>query len=105
MAKIELSRNLESMLISAERYALGRRTYIVSMTVDYLTMLLPKLSDWCITILLNDMQSEFDRAERVGNTGNFGDDCDYRDWVKFRDALATEVESRKKTAETIRNVP
>ena len=98
MAKIELSQKLELMLIGAERYALGRRTYIVSATVNYLTHLLPKVSDWCIAILTNDMKTEFDRAERVGNTGNFGDDCDYQDWVRFRDALTAEAERRKENS-------
>ena len=97
MEDIKISRNLEQMLISAERYALGRRTYIVSTTVDYLTMLLPKLSDWCIVVMLDDMEREFNRAERMGNTGNFGDDCDYRDWVRFRNALEVESERREKT--------
>lgn len=95
IAKIELSQKLELMLICAERYAFGRRTYIVSETVDYLVHLLPKFSDWCIAILTNDIKSEFDRAERIGNTENFGDDCDYKDWVRFRDALTAEAERRK----------
>ena len=94
MEKIELSQKLELMLICAERYALGRRTYIVYETVNYLTHLLPKVSDWCITILTNDMKTEFDRAERIGNTRNFGDDCDYQDWVRFYDALTAEAERR-----------
>lgn len=101
IAKIELSQKLELMLISAERYAFGRRTHIVFETVNYLAHLLPKVSDWCIAILTNDMKSEFDRAERMGNTGNFGDDCDYQDWVRFRDALTAEAERRKEKVKSM----
>lgn len=34
----------EHILISAVRYVLGRRTYIVELTVDYVIEELPKLS-------------------------------------------------------------
>lgn len=37
----------EHMLISAVRYALGRRTYIVGLTVNYVIKELPRLSDSC----------------------------------------------------------
>lgn len=83
------------MLISAERYACGRRTYIVKETVDYILSLLPNLSDWCITVMQNDMKSEFDMAERSGLKDMLGDPCDYKQWVKFRAALNEEMTRRK----------
>ena len=87
---IELTRHLESMLISAERYALGRRTYVVSMTVDYLICLLPKLSDWCVDILLRDLDEQRRMIERTGDYRLWGDDCDRRDWERLIAALEKE---------------
>lgn len=93
MEKVDLSQNFEQMLISAERYACGRRTYIVEMTVDYIISLLPRLSDWCITVMQNDMKSEFDMAERMQR--KIGMSCDHEQWVKFREALDEVMKRRK----------
>lgn len=84
------------MLISAERYACGRRTYIVKTTVDYILALLPQLSYWCIKVMQNDLKSEFELAERTGKKTMLGDECDYEQWVRFRDALDAEEKRRGK---------
>lgn len=91
---VPLDRNLEQMLISAERYACGRMSYIVATTVDYILSLLPYLSDWCIGVMQNDMKSEFEMYERAPNIKNLGMDCDYRQWVRFKEALNAEMEGR-----------
>lgn len=92
---VPLDRDLEQMLISAERYACGRMTYIVGTTVDYILSMLPHLSDWCIGVMQNDMKSEFDMYERAPNAKNLGMSCDYVKWLKFKDALDEEMERRK----------
>lgn len=94
MATVDLSQNFEQMLIGAERYACGRRTYIVGTTVDYILSLLPSLSDWCIGVMQNDMKSEFTMCERSGRTDMLGDPCDYAAWVKLRAALDEEMKRR-----------
>lgn len=91
---VPITNKFEQMLISAERYACGRRTYIVKETVDYILSLLPHLSDWCITVMQNDMKSEFDMAERMQR--KIGMSCDHEQWVKFRDALDKERKQRVK---------
>lgn len=95
LKNVPLDRDLEQMIISAERYACGRMSYIVGTTVDYILSLLPHLSDWCIGVMQNDMKSEFDMYERAPNLKNLGMDCDYRQWVRFREALDAEMERRK----------
>ena len=92
---VPLDRDFEQMLISAERYACGRMSYIVGTTVDYILSLLPHLSDWCIGVMQNDMKSEFEMYERAPDLKNLGMDCDYRQWVRFREALDAEMERRK----------
>lgn len=48
----------EHMIISAVRYALGRMTYIVELTVNYVLQEIEddKLSDQCLAIILTDIK-------------------------------------------------
>ena len=65
----------EHMLISALRYALGRRTYIVELTCEYIENELPKLSDQCKAIMIEDIE----RHRLFG----YGDECDREDWMQL----------------------
>lgn len=91
---VPISNSFEQMIISAERYACGRMSYIVGTTVDYIISMLPQLSDWCICVMQNDMQSEFEMCERAPSIKNLGMECDYQQWIRFRDALNKEMEVR-----------
>ena len=64
----------EHMLISALRYALGRRTYIVEITVNYIIKEIPKLSDKCKAIMVHDIEHPL---------GSYGDECDKADWMRL----------------------
>lgn len=65
----------EQIVISAERYALGRMTYIVSITVDYILQEIEdnKLSDGCLSIIRDDIKT----------AKNLGMDCDKKEWLKL----------------------
>lgn len=69
----------EHMIISAERYALGRMTYIVSLTVDYILKEIKenKLSDECLDVIRED----------INNTKNLGMECDKKQWLKLLDRI------------------
>jgi hypothetical protein len=73
----------EHIYISALRYALGRRTYIVEMTVEYILEKLPTLSKHCIIVMIDDIK----RQEPWG----YGDECDRIEWMKLLAALKKEV--------------
>ena len=73
----------EHIYISALRYALGRRTYVVDMTVEYILEKLPRLSKQCMIVMIADIKGQ----EVFG----YGDDCDERDWMKLLAALEKEV--------------
>lgn len=96
--KLDLTKDLEHMLIDAERYAFGRRTYIVGTTVNYLISVLPNLSDWCIGVMQKDMKSNRDLATGYGQHDLeerfYGDSCDMRDWMRFEAALDSEMKRR-----------
>ena len=85
MVKVDTA--FESMLISAERYSCGRRTYIVGSTSQYIRSLKGQLSDWCIKVILQDLADSFAR-------GNVGDEMDMREWAKVVDELTKEQEKR-----------
>ena len=72
----------EHMLISALRYAIGRRTYIVEITVHYILSELPKLSDSCKQVMIHDIENAY----------SLGDDCDRQDWMRLLKELKGEAE-------------
>lgn len=65
----------EHIVISAERYALGRMTYIVELTVNYILQEIEedKLSDQCLSIIRNDIKK----------AKSYGMDCDKAHWLKL----------------------
>lgn len=65
----------EHMIISAERYALGRMTYIVELTVNYILQEIEdnKLSDRCLDIIRKDIKEARD----------YGMVCDQQQWIKL----------------------
>ena len=67
--------NYEQIIISAERYALGRMTYIVEITVNYILEEIEndKLSDTCLSII----------AEDIRQAKDLGMECDKQQWIKL----------------------
>lgn len=87
---IPLNKDTEHLIISAERYSVGRRTYISKQFCDTVKPLLPDLSDWCLTILNNDFLS----VDRQTLDGKWGDECDRLEWGEFWNALLDEIQKR-----------
>lgn len=73
----------EQIVISAERYALGRTTYIVELTVKYILNEIEndKLSDRCLDVIAEDIRS----------TKNLGMDCDKEQWIKLLDKIESVI--------------
>lgn len=71
--------NYEQIIISAERYALGRMTYIVEITVNYILEEIEydKLSDTCLSII----------AEDIRQARNLGMECDKKCWIKLLERI------------------
>lgn len=65
----------EHIVISAVRYALGRKTYIVELTVNYVLNDIEenKLSEHCLTVIKNDIK----------NARDYGWECDKQQWLKL----------------------
>ena len=67
----------EHMLISALRYALGRRTYVVEHNCEYIEQQIPMLSDRCKDVMIKDIE----------NQRNYGGECDKEDWMQLLEKL------------------
>lgn len=79
------------MMNSSLRYALGRHTYMVKATADYLLSILCVLSDKTLHVMEADLKDYFDRTVPIG--GEF--DCDIKTWESLHCAIQRELETRK----------
>ena len=69
----------EQIVISAERYALGRMTYIVELTTNYISKEIRrgKLSKSCLKIIERDIEDAKD----------LGMECDKQQWLKLLEKI------------------
>jgi len=65
--------DLSMILVSAERYALGRKTYIVNWTCDFIENNLALLTEKDKQIMIRDLE----------NPISYGDECDEKDWKRL----------------------
>lgn len=79
--------HMGDVLISAVRYALGRRTHIVSTVTNCMINHISGMTDRTIQVMERDIfeQQRFD----------YGDECDKQDWMKLFNVLTAEREKRK----------
>ena len=73
--------DISAMLLSAERYALGRRTYIVEWTCNFIENNLN-------LITLKDKQVMIQDIEKCNN---LGDKCDKKDWEILLQILKNNI--------------
>ena len=70
--------NLQNIYISALRYALGRRSYIVSDTID--TLMKVELSEQTIGVMIRDIEECED----------YGMEMDKQDWLRLLEHLKAQ---------------
>lgn len=93
---------MEQMIISAERYAIGRMTHIVSDTVGFILPLVPHLDTNTLHVLDTDFQyAESENKRRSDNFAGMGFDVwgmdyDKKMWFRLWKAVKTELERRSK---------
>lgn len=69
--------DLSMILVSAGRYALGRRTYIVQWTCEFIKNNIHLLSNKDKQVMIRDIE----------NPISYGDDCDEKEWKKLLEIL------------------
>lgn len=81
----------EQMIISAVRYALGRLTYIVGLTVDYVLKDIEqkKLSQKCLYIMKQDITEEMS-PDKLSVDPIFTADC-IKEWKRLLDKIEKEL--------------
>ena len=76
------------MAVSAVRYCLGRRTYIVSDCKEWLCEIWDKLPEKAKAIIQRDVEEAFQRDDEARESGKghleLGHDCDRRSWEQVR---------------------
>ena len=86
---VEINKDFETILLCAVRYAIGRETYMPSMVIDYITPLLPYLSDNILRLIANEI-TEYEAYE-----GGLGDEkIDKPYWIKFLREIRLEIGGR-----------
>ena len=85
---VEINKDFEAILICAVRYAIGRKSYMPSMVIDYITPLLPYLSYWTLGLMA---------AEIIDHNceGDLGDEMiDRLYWLDFLRKIRLEMGGR-----------
>ena len=77
--------DLSAMLVSSVRYALGRRTYIVNWTCEFIENNLDLITLSNKKVMIRDIEYQ----------KNYGDDCDEHDWLRLLNILKKNVEERE----------
>ena len=86
---VEIDKNFETILLCAVRYAIGRQTYMPSLVIDYITPLLPYLSEDVLKLIANEI-TEHDTYE-----GGLGDEMiDRPYWEQFLRKIRLEIGGR-----------
>ncbi len=89
---IEINEDFETMLVCAERYACGRRSYMPSIVVGYIVPLIPKLSDKTLCVIRDDITNQINYN---GIGGGLGDpDIDAPLWRMLRIKTIDELNMR-----------
>jgi len=75
------------LFVGAYRYAFGRQTYIVSMTIDLLKNHWKDIPDGVKSIITRDLIREYEWAIEYDDWWKFGGDSDKASWLEFMDFI------------------
>lgn len=92
---VAVTQDFELMMISALRYAIGRYTYMPSVTIDYIRYLIPQLSAKTLYVMKRDIDEETARYQRMERELYMADE-----WAKLAEEIRVEYEQKAKRVET-----
>lgn len=81
---VPCNERFSEMMVSAVRYAIGRRTYIVYDTVNYIAHVLPYLQR-------NDIHVIYTDIVEAESENRLGDECDVEDWMYLKKRIEDYV--------------
>ena len=79
--------DFSAMLVSAERYAMGRQTYIVEWTCEFISNNLHLLTQKDKYVIIKDIESSM----------NYGADIDKKDWMNLLKTLEKSLGIKNKS--------
>ena len=80
---IKIDRDLKDLVISAVRYALGRKTYITGLTSDFIINNPSLIDERVKKVMIKDLEEYFAYRDCYYND----DECDYQSWLKLYEFL------------------
>jgi hypothetical protein len=87
---VAVTQDFELMMISALRYAIGRYTYMPSVTIEYIRYLIPQLSAKTLFIMQRDIEEEIERYQRMERELYMA-----KEWQKLAEEIGIEYENKK----------
>ena len=86
---VEINKDFETILLCAIRYAIGRKTYIPSLVIDYITTLLPYLSEDVLKLIVNEIVQHYTYEGALGD-----EKIDKPYWEQFLRKIRLEIGGR-----------
>lgn len=86
---LEIDKNFETILLCAVRYAIGRQTYMPSMVIDYITPLLPYLSEDVLKLIADEIIGHYTYEGALGD-----EKIDKPYWEQFLRKIRLEIGGR-----------
>lgn len=86
---VEINKDFETILLCAVRYAIGRRTYIPSLVIDYITPLLPYLSEDVLKLIADEIIGHYTYEGALGD-----EKIDKPYWEQFLRKIRLEIGGR-----------
>ena len=87
---VAITQDFELMMIGALRYAIGRYTYMPSVTIEYIRYLIPQLSLKTLSIMQRDITEEIERYQRMERELYMA-----KEWAKLAEEIGVEYEKKK----------
>ena len=88
---VYLDELLESIVVYAERYALGRSTYAVSDVCTFIIVNLCKLETKTLKVIHKDINSKIE----TDGIRSLGMDMDQKQWLRLDSMICLELEDRE----------
>lgn len=102
---VPIDENFETMMISALRYALGRKTYIIDVTLKYLIWVATSLSTETLSVMERDIELQKGYEVRIAlarshaNAFPPGEESPVKGYDTILYVIKNELERRKKEVE------
>ena len=87
---VAITQDFELMMISALRYAIGRYTYMPSVTIEYIRYLIPQLSAKTLFIMKRDIDEEVERYQRIERELYMA-----KEWQKLAEEIGDMYEKKR----------